>query len=378
MTLPPFPHSRPRRSFGGKGGIWWRKKLIRSSLPDGKANNDKNKTDDSVESSSEQKTEQNKTASLQSTAAAALVAPTATTLANSIGWDPVKCRPIYHHDVQHDVVSSGSDANNNDDDDDDDDDASDESSNNGKMEDFFETAMPPQPHVQRIKRSYGSKKTPFSLFMDSDTVPFESSIGSKKRRQVEQPSSSESSCDFPASSTKELPRQVSEGLEEPNKDSNDRSQPPGISSRRRCRDKHKNNKEQDSSSSTGDATTNDTLDFAPDKQDNNNKVTISKKDFQLQQPSCNTSLLEARAFFERLDATQELKCDSSDTPQVSSKAFRTSRNLHLSSPGLSKEYQAYARASNESGVTPLSIKEYAGYRSGFFRRRDLFEGFLDG
>jgi hypothetical protein len=347
--------------------------LIRSSLSEGIVN-DKNKTDDSVESPSDQNTEQNKTASLQSTAAAAALAPTLTP-SNSIGWDPVKCRPIYHHDV----VSSGSDANNNDDDDDDDDDASDESSDNGKMEDFFETAMPQQPHVQRIKRSYGSKKTPFSLFMNSDTVPFESSIG-KKRRPVEQPSSSESN-DLPASNTStmeqesSLPRQVSQGLVEPSKDSNDKSQPPGISSKRRCRDKHKN-KEQESSSTGNATTTKDSLDFAPDKPDDD-KVLISK-DHQLQQPSCNTSLLEARAFFERLDATQELKCDSSETPQVSSKAFRTSRNLHLSSPGISKEYQAYARASNESGVTPLSIKEYAVNRSGFFRRRDLFEGFLDG
>lgn len=90
------------------------------------------------------------------------------------------------------------------------------------------------------------------------------------------------------------------------------------------------------------------------------------------------TLQKAKQFFEQLDATQSLNVDrSQSSPLSSSKITRTSHKMNLTSPRIQREYQAYAKASRESEVTPWSIRTYASSRRDFFRKRELFDGFLD-
>jgi hypothetical protein len=114
------------------------------------------------------------------------------------------------------------------------------------------------------------------------------------------------------------------------------------------------------------------LDFADEEA----PTAAAKAPELLHQPSSNTSLLEARSFYERLDATEELKLDSSDTPVATSKVSRTSRRqISCSSPTVLQDYEAYMQCSNESGVTPLSLPNFLRSRS--IHKSELYDGFLD-
>lgn len=92
----------------------------------------------------------------------------------------------------------------------------------------------------------------------------------------------------------------------------------------------------------------------------------------------HASLERARDYFAHLDRTQALTLDASSSPPVSSKITRTSRRADLSSPRFTKEYRAYAEASVASGVPPLSVQDYSSSRRLHFRKKELFDGFLDG
>jgi hypothetical protein len=93
------------------------------------------------------------------------------------------------------------------------------------------------------------------------------------------------------------------------------------------------------------------------------------------QPSSSTSLDAAKAFFERLDSQQKLTLDASDTPGKA--CVRTRRAIHVQSHGIRQEYEQYAAATKASGVDPLSMEQYARNRVAFFRTGDMFDGFLD-
>jgi hypothetical protein len=102
-----------------------------------------------------------------------------------------------------------------------------------------------------------------------------------------------------------------------------------------------------------------------------------------QTPSCSvpnphSSLERARNYFAKLDQTQSLTLDASSSPAVSSRVTRTSRRADLSSPRFKNEYHAYAKESAASGVPPLTIQDYASSRREHFRKKELFDGFLDG
>ena len=97
-----------------------------------------------------------------------------------------------------------------------------------------------------------------------------------------------------------------------------------------------------------------------------------------QQPSSTTSVNAAKAFFARLDTTQKLVIDGSNSPQMpGQRCVRTTRTTNMANPTLKDEYDRYSAASIESGVKPLSIKEYAVNRGTYFRTSDMFDGFLD-
>jgi hypothetical protein len=54
------------------------------------------------------------------------------------------------------------------------------------------------------------------------------------------------------------------------------------------------------------------------------------------------------------------------------------RKINFSSPGINREYEAYATASLESGISPLTIQDYAKSRKLHFSTKgELFDGFLD-
>ena len=90
-------------------------------------------------------------------------------------------------------------------------------------------------------------------------------------------------------------------------------------------------------------------------------------------------LKRVREFFEDLDKTQKLTLDSSMSPSMSGKVVRTSRQVDLSSPSVSRAYQAYVEATESSGVTPLTIKDFVKSRKLHFETKggNLFDGFLD-
>jgi hypothetical protein len=100
------------------------------------------------------------------------------------------------------------------------------------------------------------------------------------------------------------------------------------------------------------------------------------KDDVVSQPSSKTSVDAARAFFERLDSTQTLTLDASQSP--GKPTVRTRYMVSTDSQELQDEYDDYVEASRGTGVVPLSLQEYAENRSAYFRTKDMYDGFLDG
>mmetsp|Transcript_5932 Transcript_5932/g.9881 ORF Transcript_5932/g.9881 Transcript_5932/m.9881 type:complete len:325 (+) Transcript_5932:293-1267(+) len=99
-----------------------------------------------------------------------------------------------------------------------------------------------------------------------------------------------------------------------------------------------------------------------------------------QQPNSTTSISAAKAFFDRLDETElHVASSTNQTPQASRhRSGRSIKGIDLHSTDLQREYEAYSSASQESGVPPIALAEYAKNRSGIFRPNEMFDGFLDG
>ena len=93
------------------------------------------------------------------------------------------------------------------------------------------------------------------------------------------------------------------------------------------------------------------------------------------------SLEKAREYFANLDQTQALTLDATSSPPVSSRVTRTSRRTNLASPGMQEEYKAYVESmagDGTSGISPLSIEDYASSRKLHFESKGkLVDGFLD-
>jgi hypothetical protein len=95
----------------------------------------------------------------------------------------------------------------------------------------------------------------------------------------------------------------------------------------------------------------------------------------------SNSLEKAREYFANLDETQTLVLDAAMSPPVSSKVTRTHRRTNLASPGINREYRAYAKSiagDGDSGLSPLSIRDYASSRKLHFQNKgEIVDGFLD-
>jgi hypothetical protein len=99
-----------------------------------------------------------------------------------------------------------------------------------------------------------------------------------------------------------------------------------------------------------------------------------------QQPNSTTSVTAAKAFFDRLDETElHVVATNHQTPQASRlRNGRSAKQVDLDNTDLHREYADYSSASQESGVPPISLAEYAKSRSDIFRPNEMFDGFLDG
>ncbi len=109
-----------------------------------------------------------------------------------------------------------------------------------------------------------------------------------------------------------------------------------------------------------------------------------KKGRRSKKPRSNdptNSLEKAREYFANLDQTQPLTLDATLSPAVSSRVTRTRRRTNLASPGITREYKAYADSitgDGTSGLSPLSMKDYVSSRKLHFQNKgELVDGFLD-
>ena len=326
---------RVRRSFGGKDGIWWRKK----TCPDSKTKSDiKNECG-------------------------------ATPLVPSIGWDPDLCRPVYS-------MYSFSRGNNNDTSE------SSESEDDGKDDDADEPwpSLPDSPEilqqkspVKRTSKCYrGFRKRSLSLFIDTDIA---TSLPAKKKNKttIQQ----DYKMDSLASASSEPNSNCEDDAESPidcSKDSNRpdrencRTSVAPLSMKKRSQGRLKTVRTLDNADSQ-------VFDFdATDEFD----ATPSKSNL-LFQPNAKSSIDEARTFFDSLDATEKLTLDTSSTPITSSQVFRTSRRVYTLSPRLVQEYSDYVEAIEATGVAPLGIADYTKNRGKLSGRENaLFDGFLEG
>lgn len=96
------------------------------------------------------------------------------------------------------------------------------------------------------------------------------------------------------------------------------------------------------------------------------------------QPNSTTSVTAAKAFFDRLDETKLHVAAGTNQPSTVARHSRSVQRVDLGSTDLQREYEDYSRASQESGVPPISLVEYAKNRSDIFRPNEMFDGFLDG
>ena len=128
------------------------------------------------------------------------------------------------------------------------------------------------------------------------------------------------------------------------------------------------------------------LDFSGSGEDDDRSTKIRPK---LTQPSGQSSLSAARAFFEQLDETSELSVENKDvllSPElrrhrrgadgtVAAACVRTSRTAGIDDPKLVAEYKQYCKSSD---ITPLPLREYVIHRNSFFNSSTtICDGLLD-
>lgn len=275
---------RPRRSFGGSHGVWWRNKKSVALTP-------------SEESSSSSSTEDQKKET------------------EAIGWDEDLCRPIYPVSKQTSnskvVINDCNEENH---------------------------VNPPKPPLKRLLSDAPIKRS--KTFGEKRRIPVSFLLLEANQESVSSPSST--SCSSEGNSASSFPTADNDTYFENSY-------------------KYNNNNNQESSSST--------LEFSErDEKPAKKRKIVSQE---------QTSLLKAKQYFQQLDSTQTLTLDSSDSPIKTSQITRTSRKVNLTSPGITREYKAYAHSSQGSGVSPLSIQKYAHSRREYFRRTELFDGFFD-
>jgi len=103
------------------------------------------------------------------------------------------------------------------------------------------------------------------------------------------------------------------------------------------------------------------------------------------QPSSNTSLSAAKAYFDQLDSKHVLKVSSEmSSPRISHPCVRTMRKIDYNCPQLLKDYDEYCKTSQECNLSPLSLKRYTTWRNqsifpigGNSKQMRICDGMLD-
>ena len=318
---------RVRRSFGGKDGIWWRKKACPES------------------------------AKIQEDGVSTL-------LPSAIGWDESLCRPIYpkipnsSFSYQSDNDENGASENEHIDDVTDE---APEDANPAMLNSPLLISQQSDPIKRKSKCYRGFRKRPLSVFIDTDLT---TSLPTEKRSRNIQKDYQMDSLASTAS------RQIQHSAD-PVESSPSENALIHMSKNRRTRNRLASvvkvlDKSADSEIFDFDATVEE-------------RARAFKKDSPSYQPSAKSSIDEARNFFNSLDSSEKLTLDGSSTPVSSSRVFRTRRGVCTSSPRLVQEYSAYVEAIESTGVAPLDITEYAKNRGELSGREDrLFDGFLEG
>eukprot|EP00984_Skeletonema_dohrnii_P024823 scaffold13966_cov110-Skeletonema_dohrnii-CCMP3373.AAC.8 len=95
------------------------------------------------------------------------------------------------------------------------------------------------------------------------------------------------------------------------------------------------------------------------------------------QPTESSSLEAARAFFRYLDSNHRLVVDQTDaSPRVSSEVIRTTRQI-VHSDQLRTEYSEYCDMLAQTGVAPITISEFANNWNRYFVGKGIRDGLFD-
>lgn len=375
--MPP-PLRRKRRSFGGKDGVWFRRKTCSTT----QGEHEKEITKDA--------TTEGKVPSKDSSPAASI------DNGMVVEWDEALARPVYRRLGNADTnnnktlenhslanfnsnhVSSSSSS----------DDSEEEHEEKKPRDGFFQSKLifstersaKKRQSAGRSRTFGGRSRRPLSLLLE-DCNHSSSPTASSKSSITNNTSPSNQSESNTSVETTQTPKdnstRIAKTNEDPEKENNlpttdhgiqsSVSPSTGFSSDTTSHDKRASGSEEDH-----------LLDFVGSLQESSAALDVPKT------PTHQASLEEAQRYFAHLDASHPLQLDSSESPtehgrrkRRNRRLIRTSRKIQLTSPGFVREYSKYAEASKESGFSPLTTVDYAKSRREFFRRAELFNGFVD-
>lgn len=408
---------KPRRqAFGGQTGtgIWWRK---RSLTDNNNIDNSNNSNDDLAVPVPAQENEEPAVLTATTTTTTSRLISGGTAIISDdevlIEWDDDLCRPIYRHQKQYDH-KKGVVRGHNDNDDDDDSDKRDD----GNDKDVANA----DPNLQKRHNSVGRCISP-SVVLVGETHPSElialdvvsakiipqkrttcktfanrpqrrpvtsflnllqreSSLGKSSSSAVEEREESnlDSNSTRPATTKRKRTNASSRTIHLPTNATNSSASPHHVSLSSEKKAVLSNLSSDMSSSANVGIPDKDVFDFdGKDVTSSDIHQTLSSASSSLIVRKRRSSLQKAQEYFDNLDRTHPLTLDASASPVVSSKITRTTRNsVDLSSPRFKKEYHCYAKALADSGIPPLTMQDYASSRRLHFRKRELYDGFLDG
>lgn len=292
----------------------------------------------------------------------------------NIGWDEIKCRPIFE----------GAPVSNSEESDDDFDDRMEHNDDDDKKSLVVEVT--PKEEDQWIGETAGRKKKTYGnrrkceVFFPETTRPVvvAKSFGAKtavsKKKAL--PPSPESTKDcrpsFPFASPAPVNGSICDALNSARK--------PTASATAECCDKEHNESLRGKKESSTTMLKKRKRSAQAKERGNPRGFEFTDDKQQQQQPNSSTSVSNAKAFFDHLDANHELQvvCQNNvdhATPQPRKRAYRSINKPNMED--LKEEYQAYSKASHESGVVPISIEDYNMNRSQFYRPNEMFDGFLE-
>jgi len=395
------PVSLRRKSFGGQTGvgIYWRKRAIPTSvLPEegdrlGQQRHEHQRPDaisdpsidGNIACNNEDKGEAIKTKATVAKAATIPFVDNAGEV-SSIGWDDELCRPIYYHRAVTSDDSIMFNDGDNQSDVDIDEDLSGRKNNESATEDY----VPDEDNIgirAGVNSDVNSNDGSTALWETSNNeensdVPFRTTALTRKRIKT-----------FGNRGKRQRPLSLILTQEDRDMEEEGIATCIDLGSRRISLESSTNvpsteerdinnrviqNEDRDSDSQNGDTPI---LRADVDKASNTSTNKPNKKGRSKKQRIDESSLEKARNYFANLDQTQSLTLDVALPPTVSSRVTRTSHRTNLNSPGINRAYQAYAesiRGCVNSGISPLSIKDYASSRKLHFKTKgEMVDGFLD-